>query len=326
MNSLSGEFQTDLGKEDTLVACAEAIDGLGWQIESVDADRITAYAGSDRAAPTIEVILDQSQGNTKIGIIGTDSAARPVGEAVLITALNEVRDAIHASIEHASPEAPTAPAGWYADPLGGQDQRYWDGTQWTDRVQSFQSGQPRATPDRPEPPGFFDRFREAPLWIKIIVPVVILLVIVGAVSDGDDSSDLPTTTSSQAVHAAKREARRAAAANRRAAIRRQRQALVIKRRRAAAKRAQIQAQRARARAARQAALAEQAQQKTAPPPVASSTSDCDPNYSGCLDPNALDYDCEGGSGDGPEYTGSVQVLGDDHYDLDSNGNGTGCEP
>ena len=33
--------------------------------------------------------------------------------------------------------------------------------------------------------------------------------------------------------------------------------------------------------------------------------ECDPNYSGCLDPNASDYDCAGGSGDGPKYTGRV---------------------
>lgn len=54
-------------------------------------------------------------------------------------------------------------------------------------------------------------------------------------------------------------------------------------------------------------------------------SECDPNYSGCLDPNAPDYDCEGGSGDGPLYTGTVEVLGVDHYGLDSDGDGIGCE-
>jgi hypothetical protein len=53
---------------------------------------------------------------------------------------------------------------------------------------------------------------------------------------------------------------------------------------------------------------------------------CDPNYSGeCLDPNALDYDCAGASGDGPKYTGQVQVLGNDHYGLDTDGDGVGCE-
>ena len=56
------------------------------------------------------------------------------------------------------------------------------------------------------------------------------------------------------------------------------------------------------------------------------TSECDPNYSGaCLDPYASDYDCEGGSGDGPEYTGPVAVVGEDHYGLDSDSDGSGCE-
>jgi len=53
---------------------------------------------------------------------------------------------------------------------------------------------------------------------------------------------------------------------------------------------------------------------------------CDPNYAGaCLRPNAYDYDCAGGSGDGPYYTGFVRVVGDDHYDLDRDGDGTACE-
>jgi hypothetical protein len=55
-------------------------------------------------------------------------------------------------------------------------------------------------------------------------------------------------------------------------------------------------------------------------------SECDSNYAGaCLDPYAYDYDCEGGSGDGPEYTGYVTVVGEDHYGLDADSDGTGCE-
>ncbi len=54
--------------------------------------------------------------------------------------------------------------------------------------------------------------------------------------------------------------------------------------------------------------------------------ECDPNYSGCLDPNSSDYDCEGGSGNGPDYTGTVTVLGTDHYGLDEDGDGIGCDP
>jgi hypothetical protein len=54
--------------------------------------------------------------------------------------------------------------------------------------------------------------------------------------------------------------------------------------------------------------------------------DCNPNYSGCLDRNAYDYDCAGGSGDGPNYVdGPVTVLGEDEYGLDGDGDGIGCD-
>ncbi|HEX2239608.1 MAG TPA: thermonuclease family protein [Actinomycetota bacterium] len=54
------------------------------------------------------------------------------------------------------------------------------------------------------------------------------------------------------------------------------------------------------------------------------TQQCTPGYDPCLPP-ASDYDCESGSGDGPEYTGRVKVTGDDPYGLDSDGDGVGCE-
>jgi hypothetical protein len=58
----------------------------------------------------------------------------------------------------------------------------------------------------------------------------------------------------------------------------------------------------------------------APPPP----SNCTPGYSPCLPP-APDYDCAGGSGDGPRYTGLVRVTGYDIYDLDRDGDGYGCD-
>lgn len=64
-----------------------------------------------------------------------------------------------------------------------------------------------------------------------------------------------------------------------------------------------------------------------PPPPSGGGGGCDPNYAGaCLDPNASDYDCAGGSGNGPSYVqGPVTVIGDDHYGLDSDGDGVACE-
>lgn len=61
-----------------------------------------------------------------------------------------------------------------------------------------------------------------------------------------------------------------------------------------------------------------------PQPIKTS-SQCNPNYSGCLKKNAGDYDCSSGSGDGPNYTGAVRVLGYDEYGLDRDGDGWGCE-
>jgi beta-lactam-binding protein with PASTA domain len=51
---------------------------------------------------------------------------------------------------------------------------------------------------------------------------------------------------------------------------------------------------------------------------------CTPGYSPCLPP-AYDYDCRGGRGNGPEYTGRVHVRGADPYELDDDGDGIGCD-
>jgi len=55
------------------------------------------------------------------------------------------------------------------------------------------------------------------------------------------------------------------------------------------------------------------------------TRECHADYGGCLDPDALDYDCAGGSGNGPKYTGYIEVRGGDRYGLDADGDGVGCE-
>ena len=57
-----------------------------------------------------------------------------------------------------------------------------------------------------------------------------------------------------------------------------------------------------------------------------STPQCHPSYEGaCLKMNAGDYDCIGGSGDGPNYTGKVYVVGPDVFGLDRDHDGIGCE-
>lgn len=64
---------------------------------------------------------------------------------------------------------------------------------------------------------------------------------------------------------------------------------------------------------------------TTPYVPAAAAQRCHPSYSGCLKPNASDYDCTGGSGNGPYYTGTVQVYGPDVFGLDRDNDGWGCE-
>jgi hypothetical protein len=62
-------------------------------------------------------------------------------------------------------------------------------------------------------------------------------------------------------------------------------------------------------------------------PAAQGKQKCDPNYKGrCLKPNVSDYDCAGGSGNGPYYvSGPFRVVGTDHYRLDADHDGIACE-
>ena len=60
-----------------------------------------------------------------------------------------------------------------------------------------------------------------------------------------------------------------------------------------------------------------------------SSSNCTPGYAPCLvDHGGADYDCAGGSGNGPYFTApgiTYTVSGSDPYDLDADGDGQGCE-
>jgi endonuclease YncB( thermonuclease family) len=61
---------------------------------------------------------------------------------------------------------------------------------------------------------------------------------------------------------------------------------------------------------------------TAPP-----ASNCHSSYKGaCLMVGQGDYDCAGGSGNGPNYvSGPISVVGPDEFDLDRDNDGIGCE-
>jgi hypothetical protein len=61
-------------------------------------------------------------------------------------------------------------------------------------------------------------------------------------------------------------------------------------------------------------------------PTGSTARKCHTSYKlKCLNPNAYDYDCIGGRGNGPLYTGLVRVVGPDVFRLDADHDGWGCE-
>jgi hypothetical protein len=158
----------------------------------------------------------------------------------------------------------------------------------------------------------------------------LVLIVVPLLLMGCGEADTNSVSSSEQA-ALKRQALRHQAAVRRAesrqraraAARRHHRQLVARRHRT-----QVRAEEADRRAAQAAeAEARAAEEAEAEEALAEEeASECDPNYSGaCLDPAAYDYDCEGGSGDGPDYTGYVEVVGDDPYRLDRDGDGIACE-
>jgi hypothetical protein len=62
------------------------------------------------------------------------------------------------------------------------------------------------------------------------------------------------------------------------------------------------------------------------PRATAAPSNCHPSYVGaCLKRGIGDYDCIGGSGNGPNYVGFVRVVGYDEFGLDRDHDGLGCE-
>lgn len=201
-----------------------------------------------------------------------------------------------------------------------------------------------ASREQPRPPFAIAR-RTADVRFGSTATVFVVLLLVFGVAGGTGGSGTDPERSDPVVAAASAEreqdeaAEQAAAEKARAdqreaelqAAREARRAERLERKLRAAERreARLATQRrrerreARARARQAALLAQEREQEEQEQAAAE---DCHPSYEGaCLDPNASDYDCEGGSGDGPEYTGTVRLVGPDEYDLERDDDGIACD-
>jgi hypothetical protein len=162
----------------------------------------------------------------------------------------------------------------------------------------------------------------------LLLAVSVGLILLGAGCGSSDSSSPGAAKKPMVAQQRARQHGRHQAKKRRAVARHRAR---VRARQTAARRRIRHERRLEARQERREArlLARAEQREAAEAEVAVSeeqASECDPNYEGaCLDPYASDYDCEGGSGNGPEYTGTVTVVGEDHYGLDADGDGIGCE-
>lgn len=82
-----------------------------------------------------------------------------------------------------SRKAPDPAAGWYPDPVGRDVQRWWDGSAWTDEVQTRgtyrrQRPLPRGTrclPPAPHEPSDADH-ASAPSWGQMLIGVTLLVI------------------------------------------------------------------------------------------------------------------------------------------------------
>jgi serine/threonine-protein kinase len=61
-------------------------------------------------------------------------AAGDLSDRIRATTVHHRLGELMAEARDPSPPPPAVPAGWYADPVGRAEQRYWDGARWTDHI------------------------------------------------------------------------------------------------------------------------------------------------------------------------------------------------
>jgi Protein of unknown function (DUF2510) len=112
----------------------EVSEPAGWAIAPEPATPSTPSAPSAPSAPTPSgptIPTPERAGQPAVSVAPTDEPAPASVSPAAAAAAATTPAAVHA------PEpavAPAVPAGWYADPAGRFELRYWDGSTWTEHV------------------------------------------------------------------------------------------------------------------------------------------------------------------------------------------------
>ena len=126
--------------------------------EQVDADALSYH---DQAALYLDLrghLADEDGHDAALGLLRRLRQRRDIVESVgrdIDTLLANVPEPVVAVVPEEK-AAPRNPAGWYPDPTHRFEQRYYDGTSWTDNVarggqQSRDAGQQHEPPRQPGP-------------------------------------------------------------------------------------------------------------------------------------------------------------------------------
>lgn len=315
MAGLAGEFQTDLQPPDVLAICVEALDAIGWEVDSVTERRIEAVAnGAGKSAADVRIDLREADEGTEFRIAGVDRGDE-LAEEDLADLLDRAEAAIGERIERAEgPDGEEATSDWAPAPEPVEPVPVHEEPAVEPQTE------PALAPPRTRSEGtdgsrnWWDRHRRV---VAIGVLVFCLGGAIGAAATGggDDAkpvkraagkskgasqkveTEVSTVTETQSVEAATTQKTPDSSS--------------------------AATTESESSAGSTPSAGPVSPAAPAPPRVAK----CDPGYAPqCLDPGVSDYDCQG-QGDGPYYVqGPVTVIGNDRFGLDtSDHDGVGCE-
>lgn len=131
-----------------LAAALTAKSAEGWSVVGIvtTASEVTAFLSRKAsAAPAAAATSSGTATSSFTPLAGSAPVAEPAGWAVAPepaaapaatapTAMAPISTAATPSYQPAAAATPAVPAGWYADPAGRFDLRYWDGSAWTEHV------------------------------------------------------------------------------------------------------------------------------------------------------------------------------------------------